>query len=178
MIHVSLATPADMRELIDLFHQADVHYFANRASAKPATARYVRRNLFQPHCGVRVALAREGSRPLGFASFAILYPAPSLSGQLFMKDLFTVKEARGKGAGSAIIQFLAKLAVGTKCGRFDWTAESTNPKALEFYDHLGIPRVNEKVYFRLDGDLLRKFAKDRRPTSARADGGVFEGRAL
>ena len=40
---------------------------------------------------------------------------------------------------------------------------SANPKALEFYDRLGVPRVDEKVYYRLAGEKLKSFADSRRP---------------
>ena len=84
--------------------------------------------------------------------------APSLGGQLFMKDLFVAPEARGRGAGQALMEFLARLALARGCVRFDWTAETSNPAALAFYDRLGARRIEEKVYFRFDGEALRALA--------------------
>jgi GNAT superfamily N-acetyltransferase len=162
MIAVSIGTKADIEDIVELFHRIDLHYFADEAPSKEEISGYVRRNLFQEHCGVRVALAREDGRPLGLATFAILYPAPRMTGQLFMKDLFAVEESRGKGVGRAIMRFLAEHALEKGCGRFDWTAETTNPSALEFYDRLGIPRVEEKVYYRLTGEKLKSFAAEGR----------------
>jgi GNAT superfamily N-acetyltransferase len=158
VITVSIANESQLEDIIELFHRIDVHYFAGAAPTKSEISDYVRRNLFQPHCGVRTVIAKEGAKPLGIATFAILYPAPGMSGQLFMKDLFTVGEARGKGVGKAIMRFLARHALKSNCSRFDWTAETDNPKALEFYDRLGIPRVEEKVYYRLSKEKLKSFA--------------------
>lgn len=160
MITVSIASKRQIEQIVALFHRIDVHYFADAAPTQAEISSYVRRNLFQPHCGVKVALAAEGGVPLGLATFAILYPAPGMSGQLFMKDLFTVSEARGKGVGRTIMRFLARHALEMKCSRFDWTAETDNPKALEFYDRLAIPRVPEKVYYRLTGEKLSAFAAE------------------
>jgi GNAT superfamily N-acetyltransferase len=160
VISVSLASESEIEDIIELFHRIDAHYFPDAAPTKAEISKYVRNNLFQPHCGVQVAIAREGAQLLGIATFAILYPAPGMSGQLFMKDLFTVSEARGKGVGKAIMKFLAKHALERKCSRFDWTAETDNPKAIEFYDRLGVPRVKEKVYYRLTKEKLRSFAND------------------
>jgi GNAT superfamily N-acetyltransferase len=160
LIAISIASEAEMDDIVELFHRIDLHYFAERAPDKDEVAAYVRRNLFQAHCGVRVAIAREGAKPLGLATFAILYPAPGMTGQLFMKDLFTVREARGKGVGKEIMRFLARHALENGCNRFDWTAETDNRAAIEFYDRMKIPRVEEKVYYRLTGEKLRDFAGD------------------
>lgn len=159
MLVVSLAENRDTEEIVDLFHRIDRHYFAESAPTKTQISDYVRRVLFKEHCAVQVVIAREAGKPLGIATFAILYPAPGMTGQLFMKDLFTIEEARGKGVGKAIMGFLARHALKTGCSRFDWTAETDNPQALDFYDRLGVPRVEEKVYFRLSGEKLQSFAK-------------------
>jgi GNAT superfamily N-acetyltransferase len=159
-ISVSIASKGEIDHIIELFHQIDVHYFAEAAPTKKEISDYVKRNLFQSHCGVQVVLAKEGAIPLGIATFAILYPAPGMSGQLFMKDLFTVSEARGKGVGKAIIRFLARHALKMNCSRFDWTAETDNLQAIEFYDRMGIPRVEEKVYYRLTKEKLMTFADE------------------
>jgi GNAT superfamily N-acetyltransferase len=160
MIAVSLASKADVEDIAELFHRIDLHYFSRAAPSKGAISDYVRRNLFQAHSGVQIALAREDGKPQGIATFAILYPAPNTTGQLFMKDLFTVEEARGTGVGRAILRFLAEHALEKGCNRFDWTAETTNPEALDFYDRLGVPRLKEKVYYRLTDEKLRSFAKN------------------
>ena len=105
-----------------------------------------------------IALAEIDGKAVGLATFAILYPAPGPSGQLFMKDLFTLAAARGRGVGHALMTFLACLALERGCTRFDWTAETDNPEALAFYDRLGARRVEEKVYFRFDGEALKALA--------------------
>lgn len=157
-MHVSLASNRDKVDLVEMFHRLGLHYFGDRAASREALGPYVDRALFGPSPGVQAALAREAGTPVGLATFAILYPAPGLSGQLFMKDLFVVQEARGLGVGKAILAFLAAHALRNGCSRLDWTAETDNPGAVDFYRHLGIPEVKEKVYFRLSGDRLKGLA--------------------
>ena len=53
---------------------------------------------------------------------------------------------------------LARLALKRGCSRLDWTAETDNPDAIAYYERLGVPRLEEKVYFRLDGVRLAAFA--------------------
>ncbi len=75
-----------------------------------------------------------------------------------MKDLFISKSARGTGLGNRFMRYLAQHAVELGCHRFDWTAETDNPRAVAFYDDLNASRVVEKVYFRFSDAGLREFA--------------------
>ncbi|MEM8533784.1 MAG: GNAT family N-acetyltransferase [Chloroflexota bacterium] len=160
MVTVALASQADLADITGLFHQIYQYYTGVESLSRDDIATYVEHNLFQAHCGVQVVLAREGITPLGIATFSIMYPGPNATGQLFMKELFTSAEARGKGAGKALMKFLARYAIEHGCSRFDWTAETTNPNALAFYDYLGAPRLQEKVYYRFADEQLRAFADE------------------
>jgi ribosomal protein S18 acetylase RimI-like enzyme len=92
------------------------------------------------------------------ASISILYPAPKERGQLFMKELFVASDCRGKGIGTALMRFVARYAVAKSCSRFDWTVDRTNEDALEFYRQLGAQSEPGKLYFRLGGNDLERFA--------------------
>ena len=155
-VEVRLATPADGEALVDLFHAIDAHYWGAAAPSRAAMARHIEGLL--PFRSCEIAIARQDVRPVGLATFAVLYPAPGLGGQLFMKDLFTIAQVRGQGVGRTIMRFLARLAVERGCVRFDWTAETDNPDALGFYDWLGARRVADKVYYRFDGEALQRLA--------------------
>ena len=159
MITTRLATPADCDVLAELFYLIDRHYFGADRANLDASARHVAANLFQPHCGVQTMLALRDGQALGLATFSLLYPAPEYSGQLFMKDLFTREEARGSGAGQALMQALAGLALARGCQRLDWTAERGNRAALAFYDRIGAGIVEDKVYYRISGAALADFAR-------------------
>lgn len=156
-IDVRLATQADREALVDLFHAIDVHYWGAAAPAPVPMARHVEEAVLTFR-SCEIALAERKGRAVGLATFAVLYPAPDLGGQLFLKDLFALAEARGQGVGRAFMGFLARLAVERGCVRFDWTAETDNPEALRFYDRLGAGRVGEKVYYRCEGETLRRLA--------------------
>ena len=97
MIDTVLATPDDLDAIADLIYQIECYYFGDAAASRAATAQYVGKNFFQPHCGVQVALAKDGDDTLGIATFSILYPAPSRGGQLYLNDLFTTDAARHRG---------------------------------------------------------------------------------
>ena len=159
MVEVRLATPADREQIVSLFHALDVHYSGGAAPSRAAMARHVDASVLTFR-SCEIARAEEEGRAVGLATFAVLFPAPGLGGQLFMKDLFALAEARGRGVGRTLMRFLARLAIDRGCVRFDWTAEADNPKALSFYDRLGAARVAEKVYYRFDGEALRQLAAE------------------
>ena len=156
---IFLASAVDIQVIAELIYQIEIYYFDTQASAKEEIKNYVEKNFFQPHCGVQVVLAKEGEEALGIATFSILYPGPDGGGQMYLKDLFTTEASRGKGVGKAIMRFLANFAIEHDCNRLDWTAETDNPKAIEFYHHIGATPVPEKVYFRFSGKNLQSFAK-------------------
>lgn len=154
-----VATAADHAAVAELFYRCDLHYWGDKAPTAEAMAAHVRDHVLAETANVEIVLAEREGAAIGFASFAVLYPAPDLGGALFLKDLFTLEEARGKGVGLTLMRELARIAVARGCVRFDWTAEDYNPRAMEFYERIGARRATEKVYYRFDGDALRHFAE-------------------
>lgn len=158
-MHLRLATAADVEPVAELFQAIFDHYFGE-PTPWDETRAHVAGEVLAPG-GCEVLLAEDGDgRPLGLATFAVLYAAPGLTGQLYLKDLFVMTGARGRGVGEALMRRLARLARERGCSRLDWTAETDNPAALAFYACMGIRPVTEKVYFRIDGATLDAFAQE------------------
>lgn len=153
-----LATAADAAAVAELFWLCDRHYWGDAAPSRADQAALVRERVLAEPGGSEILLAERDGTALGFASFALLYPAPQLGGQLFLKDLFVPEDGRGRGVGETLLRALAQIAVARGCRRLDWTTEDHNARALAFYDRLGARRVPEKVYFRFDGAALEDFA--------------------
>jgi GNAT superfamily N-acetyltransferase len=156
------ATPADQAVLQQMFHEAEVYYEGHAAPSRESIADHVARNVIPALGRCEFLLAECDAAVAGMASFGQLYPAPNLGGQIQVKDIFVRDGFRSRGVGRAIIRHLAALALERGCTRVDWTAETSNPKALAFYDGLGVPRVESKVYYRLDGETLADFAAGRK----------------
>ena len=158
-----LAAAADHAALARLFHENARHYFGDKAPTLDAMTAHLRDEVLADHANVEILLAEvdgpgSASEPVGFASFAVVHPAPDLTGQLFLKDLFVTAAARSGGVGEALLRALAQIAVERRCSRLDWTAEDYNPRALALYDRIGARRLPEKVYYRIDGAALKDFA--------------------
>ncbi|WP_028670858.1 GNAT family N-acetyltransferase [Saccharospirillum impatiens] len=146
-------------DLLPLFIELEKYYFKEQAASDNELKSYLEERVFSEQSGVKAIAAYEGSQVLGFATFTIMYPAPKLSGQMYMKDLFISSKARGQGIGVSLMKHLAKLARDNGCYRLDWTAESTNPDAGNFYQSIGAMQVQEKEYYRFEGSALVSFAQ-------------------
>jgi GNAT superfamily N-acetyltransferase len=126
-ITIRLATKEDRESLSRLFHAIEVHYWGADAPTQEAVSAHVDRDILNSGC--EMAIAECDGVAVGLTTFALLYPAPDLGGQLLMKDLFVTSDARGRGIGRALLEYLARLAVQRGCVRLDWTAETDNPRA-------------------------------------------------
>ncbi|MEM8598044.1 MAG: GNAT family N-acetyltransferase [Pseudomonadota bacterium] len=147
----------DGAALAELMLEANRYYWGEADGAAEMTSKAAD-VLVNSRSGCRAVVACDAGVLKGFATVSVLHPAPNESGTLFMKDLFVSKDARGSGLGKLFMQHLAKHAVELGYHRFDWTAETDNPRAIAFYDELNASRVEEKVYFRLSDTELRAFA--------------------
>lgn len=66
--------------------------------------------------------------------------------------------ARGRGAGAALFQACARLAVERGCARFEWQVLAWNRPALDFYARFGAQALDDWRPMRLSGDALRRAA--------------------
>ncbi|ANR89084.1 acetyltransferase [Vibrio cholerae 2740-80] len=146
-------------DLVGIFIELEQYYFGDKAASEQDLANYLSHQVFSEHSGVKVIAAFEHDKILGFATYTIMFPAPKLSGQMYMKDLFVSSSARGKGIGLQLMKHLAAIAITHNCQRLDWTAESTNPTAGKFYKSIGASLIREKEYYRFEGNDLNKLAK-------------------
>jgi GNAT superfamily N-acetyltransferase len=79
---------------------------------------------------------------------------------LYLEDLFIVPEKRGKGYGTALLKYLARLAVERNCGRMEWICLDWNQSALKVYRSIGAIPMDEWTVQRLDESTLKQFAKE------------------
>ena len=99
-------------------------------------------------------------KPAGYAVYFYNYSTWLGRKGLYLEDLYVTPESRGKGAGKALLQYLAKTAVSEKCGRFEWSVLDWNTPAIEFYESIGALPQTEWVAYRLTGESLMKFAEN------------------
>ena len=126
----------------------------------PAPEDAVRASLFGPRPAAEVVIARHESEPVGFALFFHNYSTFLSQRGVYLEDLFVLPEWRGRGAGRALLVYLARLAMERNCGRLEWTVLDWNAPAIRFYKSLGAEAMDGWTINRLTGDALSRLAAE------------------
>ena len=99
-------------------------------------------------------------QPVGFAVYFLNFSTWLGRDGMFLEDLYVSPEQRGKGFGLALLKHLARIAVQSGCGRFEWNVLDWNEPAIRFYEALGAKAQSEWVGYRLEGQALADLAAD------------------
>ncbi|WP_371225089.1 GNAT family N-acetyltransferase [Roseovarius sp. 2305UL8-3] len=90
-------------------------------------------------------LAYDGARTVGFATWALTFPAGA-GVALYLKELFVLREARGLGAGRALLAGLLEIAEAEGCTRMDWQTDRDNARSQSFYASIKAPAFDKLTY--------------------------------
>jgi GNAT superfamily N-acetyltransferase len=155
-VEVRSARPDDAPLIASLIGElAEYERLAHEAKATPAD---ISAALFceQPRAFCEIAEV-EGA-PVGLALW--FYNFSTFVGRhgLYLEDLFVRPEARGRGAGLALLKALAKRCIEEELGRMEWSVLDWNEPAIRFYDALGSRSMDDWRIRRLTGEALSKLA--------------------
>ncbi|MCB4858487.1 GNAT family N-acetyltransferase [Sphingobium sp. PNB] len=114
--------------------------------------------LFGPRPMAEVLIAENEGRAIGFALFFHNFSTFEGRPGLYLEDLFVVPEARGLGAGKALLSRLAQLALERDCARLEWWVLDWNEPSIAFYHSLGARPMDAWTVQRVDGDALSALA--------------------
>jgi GNAT superfamily N-acetyltransferase len=123
-----------------------------------ATEADIRQSIFEAGAA-RALVCSVGGVPAGFAVYFFNYSTWQGRKGLYLEDLYVTPDYRKAGAGKALLQHLARIAVAEGCGRFEWSVLDWNEPALQFYQSIGAWPMDEWVRYRLAGAALAEFAQ-------------------
>jgi len=126
-----------------------------------ATLTRIRQHGFGKRRYFETLLCFDGSRPVGFALYFFTYSTFLAKPTLYLEDLFVVPDARGAGAGKALLAALARVAGRRGCGRMEWAVLDWNTPAIGFYERLGAKLRKDWILTRLTGAPLRRLGQAR-----------------
>ena len=114
--------------------------------------------LFAPHPRAFCDIAEWDGEPIGFALW--FYNVSTFKGRcgIYLEDLFVRPEARGRGAGKALLAGLARRCLDEKLGRLEWAVLDWNAPSIAFYDALGAASLNDWIIRRVTGEALERLA--------------------
>lgn len=115
-------------------------------------------HLFGTAPKAEVLIAERESTPVGFALFFHNFSTFEGRPGIYLEDLFVTPEARGSGAGKALLAALATLALERGCARLEWSVLDWNTPAIDFYRSLGAKSMDEWTINRVEGAALSALA--------------------
>ena len=156
-VTVRVASPADIPLILRFIR--DLAEYEKLLHEVEATEADIRRDLFgeNPRCFCDIAEAR--GRPVGFALWYYSYSTFQGRAGIFLEDLFVEPDARGLGAGKALLARLAQRCVEADLGRLEWSVLDWNAPSIAFYDSLGAAAKAGWTVRRLDGLALERLAE-------------------
>ena len=156
-VEVRVASPADTPLILEFIR--DLAAYERLLHAVEATEADIRRDLFGENPRAFCEIAEADGRPVGFALWFYNYSTFRGSAGIYLEDLFVKPEARGLGAGKALLRRLAQRCVEAGLGRLEWSVLNWNTPAIEFYDSLDAASMEEWTVRRLYGEALQKLAE-------------------
>ncbi|RZJ14131.1 MAG: GNAT family N-acetyltransferase [Haliea sp.] len=155
-IDIRPATTADAGLILGFIRELAIYEKAEHEVL--ATEDDLRRSLFGQQPRAWALICSVDGVDAGFAVYFFNYSTWQGRQGLYLEDLYLSPSHRNVGAGRALLQHLARIAVENGCGRFEWSVLDWNEPALQFYRSIGAWAMDEWTRYRLAGEALDKFA--------------------
>jgi GNAT superfamily N-acetyltransferase len=107
-----------------------------KASVKPEVTETTWARLHDPNEPMHVLGAFVAGKLVGIVHYIFHRSTWTTDNYCYLQDLFTAEEARGKGAGRALIEAVYERARQAGAGRVYWLTHETNATARALYDKL------------------------------------------
>ena len=158
MLEIREATVADAGLILRFIR--DLAAYERLLHEVEATEGDVVRDLFGPRPKVFCDIAEQDGQPLGFALWFYNYSTFRGRHGIWLEDLFVEPDARGLGAGKALLARLAQRCLEQGLARLEWAVLDWNAPAITFYDSLGASALDDWTTRRLTGEALERLAAE------------------
>ena len=160
VVNVRPIAPADVPRVWELLR--GLAEYEKLTEILTGDAGLLRQALFGPGDRLHGLVAECAGRLIGYALFYPVFGSFRTRWRLWLEDLYVEPEARGSGAGVALMAELASIARAGGYVAIDWEVIDWNRPALDFYEHLGAhPTASGWLRYRLDAGAVEKMAKRR-----------------
>lgn len=158
-VHIRPATAEDAGLILHFIRELAIYEKAE--SSVQTDEAGICASLFGVDAKAQALVCERDGQAIGYAVYFYNYSTWLGRNGIYLEDLYISPEQRGSGAGKALLQYIARLAVAQNCGRFEWSVLDWNTPAIDFYKAAGAVAQDEWTVYRLQGDALRKFAEGR-----------------
>ncbi|HYM03677.1 MAG TPA: GNAT family N-acetyltransferase, partial [Stellaceae bacterium] len=135
MIGIGKLGPAD-RAVWEMLFRAYIDFYERTAPQEMYDRAWA---AFQDDRVMHAFGAKIDGKLVGITHFFI-HPNTSGPDVCYLQDLFTAREARGKGVGRALIEAVRDRAKARNCLRLYWMTHETNATARALYDKVAVNR--------------------------------------
>lgn len=149
---IRAATPEDVPAILGFIKALAI--FEKEPDAVISTENDLHTALFGDQGSTQGIICESDGKPIGFAVYFLSYSTWQGKHGLYLEDLYISEDARGMGAGRALFQYLAQIAIEQGLTRFDWSVLDWNTPAIKFYEAFGAKPQSEWIKYRLTGEAL------------------------
>ena len=156
--HITIrpARESDVDLLLDFIRElAEYERLAHEVSA---TREDIHAALFGARTFAEAVIGCIDAEPAGFALFFHNFSTFLGKPGLYLEDLYVRPACRGRGLGTRMLAWLARLALERGCGRFEWSVLDWNEPALKVYRSLGARAADDWTIHRVTGEALVQLA--------------------
>ncbi len=132
-----------------------IHEFADYLNAidepeepDPALVAQIEKLAFGPDKLCMIEIAEVAGAPIGYMVYFIAIDMDGFAPALYIADLFVREGWRERGVGRILMEHAASITRERGGTTLFWTVWNKNPKALEFYRHLGAQPWDEEILMR------------------------------
>jgi GNAT superfamily N-acetyltransferase len=156
-LRIDPATPDDVPLMLDLVRE--LAEYEHEAESARATPEQLHAALFGERPAAEAAIVRIDGEAAGWALWFQNFSTWTGKPGLWLEDLYVRPGHRKRGAGKALLVYLARLCVERGYGRFEWSVLDWNEPSIAFYESLGARPMSEWTIYRLTGEALEGLAK-------------------
>ena len=132
-IIVRPATASDHAAWLPLWQGYQVFY---KADLPEATTQTTWARLLDPNEPMHLALAEINHEIVGMVHFIEHRSCWSPLNSVYLQDLFTAADVRGRGVGRALIEYVYAQAMKLGAGKVHWLTHEANTQAMILYDQM------------------------------------------
>ncbi|KIM00226.1 Histone acetyltransferase HPA2 [Paramagnetospirillum magnetotacticum MS-1] len=140
------ARPEDSGDILRLLRLLAA--FEGEPDGIATTEEILRRDGFGPERRFEALLAELDGRVRGLVVTYLAYSSWRGAPTLVVHDLYVEEEARGTGAGSALLSAAAALAAEQGCCRMDVNVVAWNAEGRKFYERQGFKALTDWLPYR------------------------------
>lgn len=137
-VTVRFALPSDLDSIWDMVHALAA--YEKLEAYLTGSSELLGRDLFGSRPRIECLVAEQSGERIGYALFFPTYSSFRTRGTMWLEDLFVKPEARGSGAGRALMARLSTICLERACLRLAWDVLDWNQPSIEFYERVGASR--------------------------------------